>query len=654
MNPDFRKVALIAASLGLLISLFFALRDDDEDSAAQTTTAQTTTAQTTTEAPPTTSEQVTTEAPPPTTTAGSRDRRDQLRGRRRPAAGRDRPRLGRTRPERGHHRHLRRRRGGASARVRPERGRRAQGHRRRSASPPTHPAGSRSSSRTAAFRSPSSRFAPEPARPRDRRRQGPAGSGVALLLGRRRRPRPLVPRARCALEAAAARAARRGASAPRGARARPPVDRSPSGRRRRLRRPARARLPDRADRRAVLGPEPRADVHLHPVLARASCSSRCCSGTSGACSTRGSRSRTASRGCGGGWARSGRRRSTTHSGSASGPVRVALALFAALELAYSEPASPRALALAVALYSYAMWFGMAAFGRRAWDDHGNGFTVYFGLLARIAPFGEHDGRLVLRVPFSGLAGAERMPGMLAFVAVMLGSVGFDGLSRAPFWQNLVRRPRRAVHRRRAAHGRAAHDRAGARRPSRLHPGRRTCLPRRREDRGADGPVRAAARARVPAEPRPDRARLRRRALLHGVRHHRPVHLLARVRPVRVRLGPLRHGHLLAEHRTVPAQHRLVRPGRLARRRARGRPGGRARSCGLDPAGAGRAPLPVRHAGADGALHGRWAVALVAAASDARRPWRHRRCDRRGSARDLDRGHLPRGLPAGAARRPLPR
>jgi hypothetical protein len=118
------------------------------------------------------------------------------------------------------------------------------------------------------------------------------------------------------------------------------------------------------------------------------------------------------------------------------PGAVFLACFAALELAYAEPASPRALALAVALYSYAMWFGMAAYGRRAWDEHGNGFTVYFGLLARIAPFGEHNGRLVVRVPFSGLAGAERMPGMLAFVAVMLGSVAFDGLSRAPFWQNL--------------------------------------------------------------------------------------------------------------------------------------------------------------------------------------------------------------------------
>jgi hypothetical protein len=83
-----------------------------------------------------------------------------------------------------------------------------------------------------------------------------------------------------------------------------------------------------------------------------------------------------------------------------------------------------------------MWFGMAAYGRRQWDSHGNGFTVYFGLLARIAPFGEHEGRFVLRVPFSGLSGRETTPGVLAFVAVMLGSVGFDGFSRASFWQDL--------------------------------------------------------------------------------------------------------------------------------------------------------------------------------------------------------------------------
>jgi hypothetical protein len=121
------------------------------------------------------------------------------------------------------------------------------------------------------------------------------------------------------------------------------------------------------------------------------------------------------------------------------PAAAALFLFAVLELIYVEPANPRALALAIALYSYAMWFGMAAFGNREWDEHANGFTVYFGLLARISPFGvrERDGRLIARTPFSGLAGAERTHGFLAFIAVMLGSVGYDGFSRAPFWQDLV-------------------------------------------------------------------------------------------------------------------------------------------------------------------------------------------------------------------------
>ena len=118
------------------------------------------------------------------------------------------------------------------------------------------------------------------------------------------------------------------------------------------------------------------------------------------------------------------------------PAAVLLFCFAALELCYAEPASPRALALAIALYSYVTWFGMAAYGRRTWAERGEAFTVYFGLLARIAPFGDRDGRLVVRAPFSGLAGRETTPGALAFIAVMLGSVGFDGFSRSPFWQNL--------------------------------------------------------------------------------------------------------------------------------------------------------------------------------------------------------------------------
>ncbi|HEX5800113.1 MAG TPA: hypothetical protein VFY02_08400 [Gaiellaceae bacterium] len=75
MNPTFRRVALAAATLGLLLSLFLALRPDDEDETTATTAppaATTTAAATTTDAPATTEEPpppATTEAPPATTTA---------------------------------------------------------------------------------------------------------------------------------------------------------------------------------------------------------------------------------------------------------------------------------------------------------------------------------------------------------------------------------------------------------------------------------------------------------------------------------------------------------------------------------------------------------------------------------------------------------
>jgi hypothetical protein len=120
------------------------------------------------------------------------------------------------------------------------------------------------------------------------------------------------------------------------------------------------------------------------------------------------------------------------------PAAVLLFCFAALELAYIDPASPRALALAIALYSYVTFFGMAAFGRETWLERGEAFTVYFGLLSRIAPFGtREDGTIIVRWPFTGLAGATRVPGTTGFIAVMLGSVGFDGFSRSSVWQNLV-------------------------------------------------------------------------------------------------------------------------------------------------------------------------------------------------------------------------
>ena len=62
MNPQFRTVALIAAGLGLLVSLYFALKPGDDETAPTTSVAQTTTAAATTE-PETTTTAATTTAP---------------------------------------------------------------------------------------------------------------------------------------------------------------------------------------------------------------------------------------------------------------------------------------------------------------------------------------------------------------------------------------------------------------------------------------------------------------------------------------------------------------------------------------------------------------------------------------------------------------
>jgi hypothetical protein len=65
VNPQFRTVALIAAGLGLIVSLYFALSpgSDDEATSTTTTAAQTTTAATTTTEPEATTTAATTTAP---------------------------------------------------------------------------------------------------------------------------------------------------------------------------------------------------------------------------------------------------------------------------------------------------------------------------------------------------------------------------------------------------------------------------------------------------------------------------------------------------------------------------------------------------------------------------------------------------------------
>ena len=117
------------------------------------------------------------------------------------------------------------------------------------------------------------------------------------------------------------------------------------------------------------------------------------------------------------------------------PAAGLLLAFAALELAYTDPSDPRILALAIAIYSWVTWVGIAAFGREAWLPNGEAFTSYFSLLGRLAPVTLQGSRVVLRNPLANVARSEERPGTVAFVSVMLGSVAFDGFGRTSFWQD---------------------------------------------------------------------------------------------------------------------------------------------------------------------------------------------------------------------------
>ena len=117
------------------------------------------------------------------------------------------------------------------------------------------------------------------------------------------------------------------------------------------------------------------------------------------------------------------------------PAAVLLTSFVALELAYPEPDDPRAVGIAALVYCWLTWTGAAAFGRDAWFGNGDGFTSYFGLFARLAVFGSRAGKLVVRRPLTELVRTEEKAGTVALIAVVLGSVAFDGLSRTNWWED---------------------------------------------------------------------------------------------------------------------------------------------------------------------------------------------------------------------------
>lgn len=119
------------------------------------------------------------------------------------------------------------------------------------------------------------------------------------------------------------------------------------------------------------------------------------------------------------------------------PAAASLLVFLWIELVYRSSAAPGTVAFFLTGYAVVHTTFGVVYGQR-WFDRGDGFEAYSTLLGHLSPFGRRDdGVLVVRNPLNSLASLIPAPGLVTTVAILLGSTGFDGLTRGLLWRDLV-------------------------------------------------------------------------------------------------------------------------------------------------------------------------------------------------------------------------
>jgi hypothetical protein len=115
------------------------------------------------------------------------------------------------------------------------------------------------------------------------------------------------------------------------------------------------------------------------------------------------------------------------------PATAGLLAFAWLELVYVNRDQPSTLAVLALCYAAVQLVGMTLYGIETWTRRADAFSVYFSLIARLAPLTVRDRVLYGRLPLSGLPSLELVPGTVALLCVLLGTTTFDGLSAGALW-----------------------------------------------------------------------------------------------------------------------------------------------------------------------------------------------------------------------------
>jgi hypothetical protein len=120
------------------------------------------------------------------------------------------------------------------------------------------------------------------------------------------------------------------------------------------------------------------------------------------------------------------------------PAAIGLLAFVWIEVVYGRTSivsvaiEPHAVAVATLVYSAYTLAMMAAFGVEEWCERGETFSVYFGMFGRLGIFGERDGRLYRRRPFSAATKWATTPGSTAVVIASIAATSFDGAQDGAF------------------------------------------------------------------------------------------------------------------------------------------------------------------------------------------------------------------------------
>lgn len=118
------------------------------------------------------------------------------------------------------------------------------------------------------------------------------------------------------------------------------------------------------------------------------------------------------------------------------PAALGLYAFVWMELVNPHNDEIGGLRLWITAYSVLMVAGTILFGGRFLAS-ADPFEVYSSLVARLSVWGRREGRLVIASPLANLARTPAAPGLVAVLAVLFGSTGFDSYKDSTPWIQLV-------------------------------------------------------------------------------------------------------------------------------------------------------------------------------------------------------------------------